>query len=529
MTEQTVRQVIEIAAPVVEVTLAEDRARVARRGVVTLPAGQLTLVVPGVAPVLADKTLQASVTAVADGGAVEIFDVRARRRMIAPGEARPAEREALEAEAAVLQLEELDLKDKIQLLSRQADVLSQLAGTVLNEMSDDAALGVAEPDEWQQQLQTIGRREREARAEVLERSFQWQDLKERSGRLAHRLAAAAHPGTEVAATVEVDLSVAEAGQLEVRLDYVVPAACWRPHHRATLVGEGDDGRFRIDFACDACVWQRSGEDWSDVALVLSTQRPSLGTEPPVLEDDVLRIRRRSEAVEVQVREQAVHTTGLGGRPFTAIPEVPGVDDGGVPLTLRAARTASIPSDGQPYRAPLFTFEAYAEAELVVAAELQPAAVLRTVQRNASVHPILAGPVDLVRRGGPAGRTSVLYVAPGERFALGWGPDGEVRAARSAEETEEERGMLSAWFTRSCAVEVRLSNIGARRKTLTVSERVPVSEIDKVKVAVDAGKTTRGLEPDEDGFVTWKVDIEPFETGKVELRYTLRKHRDVVGL
>ena len=33
---------------------------------------------------------------------------------------------------------------------------------------------------------------------------------------------------------------------------------------------------------------------------------------------------------------------------------------------------------------------------------------------------LAGPVDLIRDGGFAGRTTLLYVAAGEGFALGWG-------------------------------------------------------------------------------------------------------------
>ncbi|MCA9687369.1 MAG: DUF4140 domain-containing protein, partial [Myxococcales bacterium] len=52
----------QIAAelPVVEVTLLEDRALVVRRGVVELAVGRTQLRVDGVAPVLVDKTLNAT-------------------------------------------------------------------------------------------------------------------------------------------------------------------------------------------------------------------------------------------------------------------------------------------------------------------------------------------------------------------------------------------------------------------------------------------------------------------------------------
>jgi len=241
------------------------------------------------------------------------------------------------------------------------------------------------------------------------------------------------------------------------------------------------------------------------------------------------VRRKSETVDVQVRQQTVHTTGLGGEPSAVIPEVPGIDDGGVPLTLEASRKATIPSDGQPYRAPVFSFVSPAEGELVATPEISLAAVYKSVQHNSAPLPLLAGPVDLIRRGGLVGRTSVLFVAPGERFPLAWGPEGEIRVHREVEEQDEERSMLSSWIKQAHLVQVRLSNIGAKDLTLTVKERVPVSEIDKVKVAVDNSKTTDAIEPDEQGFLSWRVELPPFERKKLELRYSIKRHRDVVGL
>ena len=50
----------------------------------------------------------------------------------------------------------------------------------------------------------------------------------------------------------------------------------------------------------------TGEDWNDVDLLFSTQRPSLGTEPPLLSNDVLRLKKKEAQVHVETRE--------GGKP-----------------------------------------------------------------------------------------------------------------------------------------------------------------------------------------------------------------------
>lgn len=529
MTE-SVRKTIDIEAPVREATLTEDRARVGRRAVVDLPAGDLTLRVAGVAPVLVDKTLQAKIEASegCETQGAKVFDVRSRRERLVRSEARPEELAALDQEAERLRDEEVKLAAKIRLLSRQAEVAGQAMTTTIGEMAEDASFGVAAVDEWAEGWRGLAERERELRAQVREHSLEWQDVKERSRRLAARREAAAHPGGELRASLEIDLTVAVAGTYGLRIDYIVPGACWRPYHRATLIEDGEEGT-ELAFECEACVWQRTGEDWDEVSLSFSTQRSSLGVEPPLLVSDVLRVKRKSEAVVVETREQEVHTAGLGGGPTAVIPEVPGIDDGGVPLTLKATREATIPSDGQPYRAPIFRFETPVETELVVVAEAEPAAVFKTMGRNESALPVLAGPVDLIRRGGLVGRATVLFVSPGERFALGWGPDGEVRVFREVEDQEEERSMLSAWITQAHLIKVKLSNIGAREKVLTVRERVPVSEIEKVKVTVDLDQTTAERTPDRNGFLEWEVALPPFTTDQIDLRYTIKRRREVVGV
>jgi hypothetical protein len=63
----------------------------------------------------------------------------------------------------------------------------------------------------------------------------------------------------------------------LKLEYLVPGACWSPAYTVWL-DEGDKARI----AMRALVAQRSGEDWRGVKLVLSTADPDRWTELPEL-------------------------------------------------------------------------------------------------------------------------------------------------------------------------------------------------------------------------------------------------------
>jgi len=521
------RESLPLNAPVVEVTVLEDRARVVRSGRARLGPGLQRVQVAHVAPVLSDATL--SVTPEPGHTGVRVVDCRVLRRLVprsAGAEEPESQRERLEAERESLDRELAKLDAERTLAAQQAGTLVCLAELTLAEITEDVAWGRAEPGAWADRLEALDQRSDVAQRRLVDLLHE-SDKKRRTRDLLHeRIQTLRNPSREEWAAVEADLVVEEPGECTLRLEYVVPGACWRPHHTARLL-EGPTPR--IEFRTEGSVWQNTGEDWTAVRLLLSTQRPSLGTDPPTLTSDLLRVRDKPEAVVVEAREQEVATTGLGSPQGGASAQLPGIDDGGEAVSLTTEAPASVPTDGRPYRVPLSCFQAEAETALVALPELVPAVLLRSTQTNGGSSPILAGPVDLIRSGGLAGRTSVLFVAPGERFSLGWGPELEVRVLRDVESSEDAQKLLSSWEVRQHRVTVRLSNIGPRSRTVEVSERVPVSEIDKVVVVPNEEGTTERRRPDSDGFVRWRVRLQPFRHERLDLKYTLKKHGSVKGL
>jgi len=329
---------------------------------------------------------------------------------------------------------------------------------------------------------------------------------------------------ELAAEIVVDVSVTTAGEHTLTLDYVVPCAMWRPIHRAAL-GPVAANEADLRVACEAAMWQATGEDWHDVELSFSTARPTQRAEPPALSDDRLRAQRRVERrVVVEVREQAIATTGEGAG--AEAPELQGVDDGGEVRLLRAATRASVKADGRLARVPLFSAQGRAEVDRIARPERSPLVHLRSRQELRAPHPLLAGPVELLREGGYVGLAEIGFVAPGERFVLGWGGDESLRVGRRVDQRVEV-GRVFGKQTVTRTVELFLSNLEDRPAAFRLEERVPVSEIADVQVQIDAKATRPAARPDEHGIVAWDVELPPLGTAEVKLVYEITAGADVV--
>jgi hypothetical protein len=493
-----------MSLPIVRVTVLEDRAQVLRRGRLERVEGREVLELE-LAPVLADKSLSVRVKG-ADLVGSRILRERIQR--------------APETEEAVLEERLRQAQAGLEAAQRAAqsqraelDLWVRSQQLHLEELGEDAAWGRVDTSAWSEGLSVLSAEEDRLRQSLVRQRHE-QERRERAVQdLQLRLRAARSPTSRDRLLLRIELS-GQGGPAELELEYLVPCACWRPWHQARLEGE------QLSWRSDACVWQNTGEDWTDVELRVSTERPSLGTEPPTLQAEVLRAQKVGSQVRVEAREQSLQTTGLGGARTSA--RLPGVDDGGQPLHLGGGR-ATVPSDGRPHRVPLLSFSSPAQLSHQLKGQVLGAVLLRTEADNTSPHPVLAGPVDLVRDSGFVGRTKILFVAPGERFELGWGPDPALRVHRSERTEEREARMLSSWSATDHVVDLKLSNIGPEPRRVEVLERVPVSEVEKVKVEVD-GETA-----DADGFVRWDVELPAYGTSALDLRWTLKKHSDVSGV
>lgn len=523
-------------APIVAVSVLEDRAAITRRGSFGLPAGQHRVTIERVSPVLADKTLVASAIG------ARVLDIRCERYLAPwrdPSAASSDPPAKLRVERIRIEGERDTALARVHAARVEVEALGDVVESALRDLAVAATRGTA-AEAAAAQLGELDRLEAEARARRVDAELAAHDAEQALARLDLRISRADAEAGEEAARLVIDLVAETATDVIVTIGYVVPGAAWRPYHRAVL----DSTEGRVDWQTTACVWQATGEDWTDAALTCSLERPSLGVEPPDLSDDELRARRRPDTVAVEAREQEQQTTGLGGGGEGGPAQVPGIDDGGLGLVLTAAK-ATIRCDGLPHRVPVGGFSAATQLTLVAIPLRSSWVHLRARVVNAGTTPLLAGPVDLIMSSGYVGRAEVGFVAAGEKFYLGFGPESDVRVHRTETRERDEAGLLGGWNVQTVRVAVRLSNLGARKREIVVTERIPISEVEQVDVqasAPDAFLLGTGDQPggeeitqvtartlDERGMITWSVELPPLGRRAVTLEYRVKSQRGVAGI
>ncbi|QKZ16231.1 mucoidy inhibitor MuiA family protein [Streptomyces chartreusis] len=512
-----------IPLPVTAVTCLEDRAHIERTAELDLRAGVQRLRLGPVSALAVDRTLHAELSG---EHSATVLDVRIVRTWTPRGPLPADDDSALRARIRVLEEEQITVGHSRDRLRTRLDLLGRLATDLLRDVSEGTGHGETDEARWTRELDRADA-ERDAYGEQLRAAEA--RLTDVAGELVQARQAihlAEERPAELIGHVELTVRTEVAEQVRLRLTHLTSCALWRPAYRAVLDGDS------VTLETDAMVWQRTGEDWSDVRLTLSTARSALTTDPPRLTEDRLTLKDRSAAerrtVDVELREEEI--AELGPVPVLGLP---GVDDGGQTRVLHAPAAVSVASDGRAHRVPLTAVTAVASSEFSSSPELSPLVTQVVRFDNTSGHALLTGPVDLVRGSGFTGRGTLSFTAPGAPVELAYGSDDDYRVIRHTEESRDTTSLTQRTvITHTVRLNVsRFSAPGERgEQIVTLRERIPVSEVSAVEVRLR--KEACAPEPDEvdaDGIARWDLPLAPDGHGTVTLVYEISASGKVSGL
>ena len=505
-----------VTAPIAAVTAHEDRARVHRTVRLTIGPGITRLAVADVAPVLEDASLHAEVDA-PDAYISTIAVRRVMRVRTADGDDRAGVLEA--------HIRELERRHRATGAQRARDGRRYRAVTALLQLAVEALpRGWADaPEDLTPPLEALFERTRTLRDTVLANHEAQDDIRRAMNELVAARRALDESMASIGARIELDIVRPEcAPPVEVELDirYTVPNVIWRSLHRAEWFGD------RVVFSVGAALWQHTGEDWTDVRLELTTERDTSLVAPPPVEAlratttvavsagafnpsplDVLRAPNRRPT-----------PTLYGAGDHDSAIEPPAPDDGGEVFEAVIAGSITVPSGPSPTRVVIETFEVDAVASSVLFAEVQPV-VMRLVEvPHAGAHVLLAGPVERFIGGAAHGATRLMRRCPRDTLRMSFGATPSVRVSRSVHETNHVDD--AGWRHVDNEVSVHLNNLDDVAQVIDVTERVPVSILDGVRIDVDRDRSTGRPVVDDRGMCRTRVTVPAHGRTRVELRWRL---------
>jgi uncharacterized protein (TIGR02231 family) len=526
-----------IDAPITGVTVFTDGARVVRTGRVTVEAGLRPVLIASL-PESADP---ASVRVAARGAGLGLLNVEVQRRVGTEPRRTPVAELRADVEHwrdTVRQFDDEDAAEQAGL-----GFLGHLAEAAATSLARAVSAGRAGYDELSGMAGHLSastantlarRREIAARKRAAQR-----ELEAAVGRLAD----AEQVGRPVV-FIEVSalLEAQDATEAEIELSYHTSGASWWPLYDLVLDGE----KLTVSYLAE--ITQRTGEDWPEVALALSTTRrgqqqtlPELSPwyigrpVPPVPAAPRPR-RARGETFRAAAGsplgfnpESADYPTGEGPAvPMAAVggampaakvlaAEV-GEGESGAGLVYTVARPLAVPGDGGPHKTLVASFEADAVLDYVTVPVLAAEAYLRARVTNGPLL-LLPGQGRIFHGAQFTGETYLDTVVPGEEFEVQLGVDDQVKVERKLTRRAASKALIGGTRTIDIGYEITVQNHHDRKATVTVHDHIPVSTDGDIKVrtreATPPPATTTDL-----GELTWNLTLAPGKPTVIAHRFTV---------
>lgn len=525
---------IELASKIDRVTVYPDGAVVTRLGKASLLEGVSQIVLRGL-PASVDP---ASIRVEAQGdGAFSIGAVDVRQ---VPGEARPALDQVLESKIRTLQGEKAKLAGEIGAIEAKRATIENFGKIGPDKLGPDGkALPVAD---WPAVFDAIGTALVKVQGELLTLRNRIADLDaeiaalEKARPLAPR---AGQPKRDVAIAVEAKAPVAA----DISVSYRVSGASWLPVYEARLTTGGSNAA-EIAFTRRAELRQRTGEDWSEVAVELSTTRSAQGTrapelnplriafyEPPVVYEERARLQRqdaersaKSQAFAVAPAPIAQAPDLAAAAPKPAEVQTASVSAGAYQASFKVPGRVTVPQDGSSKAVVLTQGKVKPELSARATPELEEKAYLEASFSHEDEAPLLAGEVYLHRDGAYIGKGRLGQVAPGDKVELGFGADDRLKVTRvPVRRRENDSGWLGSTRTDQREFKTVVKSLHAQPVKLTVTERVPFSENSAITVELLSQSTppTEKQVGDKRGVSAWSFELAPGAQKEIRLAYRIK--------
>lgn len=498
---------VEISLPIVRVTVFEDRAEVVREAEISLSGEGEVVVVRDLSPLLSEDRVVASLES-GDGAEAHVDDVTVEHLWVRDKSVDRERFQELEDEVRGAHEALIVASERLQSLRLHEGTMGKLMGRYADETGKVVARGDGVSELWEDGLRAF---EEKLDALIEERAATRAELEKaerEEEKLQGLLSDVMKRRQRYTSELYLRLS-GDAGTVTLRVACTVPCALWRPSHEAHLQADGT-----VEWTTFANVWQKTGEDWNDVELTLSTARPSAGAELPRLQADRLRAREKTaeeqKTIFVEHRHEAVPRDSLSGA-------APGVYDGGEPRRLAPEGTVDIPSDGRSYRVAVLSFNSAAAVDRVAMPELSQHVFERARLRNRAGTPLLAGPVSLLARGMYVGIGDLSFVGIDEDFDLSFGSDDRFNVSLVRRRHVEKRRLTKD--RTHFYVEAELRYTGSENEDVVVLLRLPKSEVAQLKV-IPSEDYCQPWPPEEDehGLVRAPVTLVPGERSEVRLGF-----------
>lgn len=539
-------ETVEVPSKIASVVVFQDRALVTREAQLELAAGahEIRFVsLPG-------SIEPDSITAKGAGKArVQLFGAKLVTTELEDASA-PRIKE-LEAEIEKLNDALKELEDAQKALQEKRDFLTSIRAATGEQIGKDIVTKLPVVDEISKLADYLNRELQAAYTKSNQMEIEKRDAAKQIDRLRRELDKLYGAGRRQQAVIAVELEAKTAGTFTLEVSYRLPGASWEPLYEARSLSDSPDVQINIF----GTVRQRTGEDWEDVTVRLSTARPAVSGYMPEMQPWFLQKIEPPRPMQASVPAEArLMKRQKGAAEGYAANDKMAVDDKSVTLGMEEKKDAetavaavdaqgpavvytlpsrqTVPADWQPRKVAMASQTLPASIAYETTPRLSPHVYLRAKVKNGPQTFLLAGAVQIFLDGAYIGRSWIPVVGPAEEFDLYLGVDERIRVERRPMKAKADVSVLPGLHGRTKTIDYEyltiVENYLPKQAEVTVVDQIPVSNHDEIKVEQVAMEPS-GPEKDEKkpGVCRWVLKIPAGAKQTVKLAYRVKYPADFI--
>lgn len=520
---------IKAESSIAAVTVYADRALVTRTASLDLPAGATEITFDGLPLGIDENSLRAKGAGVSGA---KILGIDSATYFVE----KPIDQKARELQDQVQKLRDDDriCTDQLATLQAEKEFLQSLKNQYTSQLTQELVVNKTSIAEYKDMNAFLKESVEENAKKTREINITRRDLDLKIKALLGELnKIQSQPRYEYRkASVTVELKTA--GKLDVDLLYMAYNASWRPTYDVRV--NSDKGA--VEMTYNGFVAQRTGENWDNVNLTLSTAKPSIGARIPELHAWNLDLPKPTDE-------------SLGNRQYNEGQMTGGWDGGraGEPMPSNAIlqtaqaiavekltsvffniiKKENIPSDGSLHKTTISTLNFKADLAYEAVPKLSPFAYLKATITNDSSFPLIAGPTNIFLGPDFVGTASINTIAPTEKFDCSLGIDESIKIERKQEKKFDEAagGFLSSSKKRkSFGYKITASNYKKTNVTVTVTDQLPVPQNENITYEM-VSCTPNFTEKTKDNLMKWKLELKPQEKKEITFEFYVDAPADAV--
>jgi uncharacterized protein (TIGR02231 family) len=513
------------------VTVYPDGASVTRIVELDLPAGENAAVLKDFPLALDPSSLRVEGEA---GAKLTIGAIDAKPPRAAP----PANLPELDKRIEALKDERANLQGAIDAANARRKFAERFADTSPAGIGEK---GEARPiAEWRAAFAAVGDEIASADAAIRDAQRKQREIDREIARLEQDRAQKPPNKLEV----RIELAAAAATKATLRVTYAVRNARWTPLYDARLETGARDRKPALELVRRAEIIQATGEDWSNVALSVSTVRTARSGSAPELSSLVVQYPQpprpqASASGAVDTNRQLLRATpapmakmeeAVAGERFRVADEQQATADvSGFQVVFRIPGRVSL-SPSEVAKSLRVSSAAIAPDLSVRAAPVKdPTAFLEASFKQGEDAPLLPGRVSIYRDGVFVGRGLMAAAAKDETVRLGFGADDKIKIERNVlKRNEGSAGLIvTTSKTDERAFKTTVRNGHDFPIRIAIEDQLPVSENEEIQVEMlpSTMPPTASNIRDRRGVLEWAFEAKAGEVRDINFAWRIRWPKD----